>query len=67
MIWMAPASEMNHPRPRTTGIIAIVAPVVVPPTMGDDLVLLDQTGREGARRVGVGAVVVADELQASGR
>ena len=30
---------------------------------GDDLVLLDQAGGEGARGVGVGAVVVDDELQ----
>ena len=30
---------------------------------GDDLVLLDQAGGKGARRVGVGAVVVHDQLQ----
>ena len=67
-IWTAPASEMNGIcASSNSGIIAIVAPVVEPADHGDDLVLLDQAGGEGARLVGVAAVVIDHELRASGR
>src|SRR6478735_9551655 len=63
MIWMAPASEINGICASSNrGIMASVAPVVVPPIMATTL-SSDQAGGKGARGVGVGAVVVHHELQ----